>query len=246
MEVTMDIETVPNGDGRALEQAMAEAEKAKAACKAPGNYKDPQKIAEYIQAAKAEIDAGLHDKVAKTSFDGALGHICVIGMAIDDQDPIAFYENSTEPHKHEGRVIKTFFDYLEAQYAPSRQTRPHFIGHNIVGFDLRFLFQRAVVLGIRPPGFIPFHAKPWDDVVYDTMSRWAGFKGENISLDKLAKALGLPGKQGIDGSQVWPMVAAGNIEKVADYCAHTDVAQTRDVYKRMTFQTLPVVQTKAA
>lgn len=238
LEVFFDIETVPNMDGRALEQFASDADAAKAAVKAPGNYKDEAKIAEYVSAKQAEIDAEIHDRVLKTSFDGALGHIAVIGVALNDQAPTAFYVDSKEPHKHEADIIKQFFDFLKGQYNPTRQMRPRFIGHNIVNFDLRFLLQRAIVLGIRPPSFIPFNAKPWDDTVYDTMAEWSGFKG-SISMDKLAKALGLPGKQGIDGSQVWPMVAAGRIKEVADYCANTDVKQTRDIYRRMTFQTLP-------
>jgi predicted PolB exonuclease-like 3'-5' exonuclease len=183
--------------------------------------------------------------VLKTSFDGGLGHIAVIGVAIDNEPPIAFFVDSTEPHKHEAKVLSDFFAFLAERYDPSRQIRPRFIGHNIVNFDLRFMFQRAVVLGIKPPPFIPFNVKPWDDTIYDTMTAWAGFKG-SVKLDTLAKALGLPGKQGVDGSQVWSMVAAGRIKEVADYCANTDVAQTRDVYRRLTFQGFPAAVAEAA
>lgn len=233
--IFIDIETTPNADGRALELFKADAEKEKAEVKAPGNYKDPEKIAEYIAAKHAEIDADLHERVLKTSFDGALGNIAVVGVAIDDQAPLAFYEDSTEPHKHEADVLAAFFDYVKKAYDPSRNTRPVFVGHNLSAFDLRFLFQRAVVLGIKPPAILPFNVKPWDDTIFDTMTAWAGF-GNRIKLDKLAQALGLPGKQGIDGSMVWPMIAAGRIKEVADYCANTDVFQTREIYKRLTFQ----------
>lgn len=240
MEVFNDLETVPNQTGVALAQAMEDAVKQKAEITAPGNYKDQAKIDAYIEAARAEIDQGIHEKVLKTSFDGALGHIAVIGVAINDEKPIGFWQDSTEPHLHEGKVITDFFAFLTAKYQPSRESRPIFIGHNITEFDLRFLFQRCVVLGIKPPPFIPFSAKPWDDVVYDTMTRWAGFKGA-VKMDKLARALGLPGKTGMDGSMVWPAIAAGRIAEVADYCINTDVAQTRDIYRRMTFQTSPSI-----
>lgn len=233
--IVIDIETTPNADGRALEMLKGEAEKEKAEVKAPSNYKDEAKIADYIAAKHAEIDAALHESVLKTSFDGGLGNIAVIGVAIDDQDPVAFYEDSTEPHKHEANVLAAFFDYVKKAYDPSRNTRPVFVGHNLSAFDLRFMFQRAVVLGIRPPSILPFNVKPWDDTIFDTMTAWAGF-GNRIKLDKLAKILGLPGKQGIDGNMVWPMIAAGKIKEVADYCANTDVWQTREVYRRLTFQ----------
>lgn len=232
--ITIDIETVPDCTGKALAQFQAEALTERAAVSAPSNYKDPVKIAEYIAGKQAEIDAGVHDKVLKTSFDGALGHICVIGVAIDDQEPQAFYVDSTEPHKHEADVLKRFFEYISATYRPSSQTRPVFVGHNLLEFDLRFIFQRSVVLGIRPPSFIPFQAKPWDQTVYDTMTAWAGVR-DRVKLDKLAKALGFEGKGDISGDMVWPMVASGKISDVAEYCKN-DVIQTRNVYRKMTFQ----------
>lgn len=235
--IYLDIETVPNCTGRALANFTAEAAEAKAGVSAPSNYKDPAKIAEYITAKQAEIDAEIHERVLKTSFDGGLGHICVIGVAVDDEPARAFFVDSKEPHKHEANILSAFFDFLKAGYQPNSQTRPRFIGHNITEFDLRFIFQRAVVLGIRPPAFIPFTAKPWDDTVYDTMTAWAGFKGR-VKLDELAKALGLEGKQGMTGADVWPAVSAGNIKRVAEYCCD-DVRMTRDVYRRLTFQTAP-------
>lgn len=232
--IVIDIETTPNATGAALAEAQADAAKRKAEVKAPSNYKDPEKIAAYIAEKHAEIDAEVHDKVLKTSFDGALGHIAVIGLAIDDEDPIAFFEDSTEPHKHEAQVLKGFYEFIRSQFDSTRDRRPIWVGHHLTEFDLRFIFQRSVVLGIKPPPFIPFAAKPWDDVVYDTMTRWAGVKG-SIKLDKLARCLGFEGKGDIDGSMVWPMVAEGRIKEVAEYCKN-DVAQTRKVFKRLTFQ----------
>ena len=48
----------------------------------------------------------------------------------------------------------------------------HWIGHNIVSFDLRFLWQRCLVLGIRPPVPLPLEGR--DGIVTDTMIEWAG------------------------------------------------------------------------
>jgi hypothetical protein len=113
-----------------------------------------------------------------------------------------------------------------------------FIGHNIVGFDLRFLFQRSVMLGIKPPLVFPFKAKPWDDIVFDTMTAWAGV-GNRFSLSKLCKVFGLDAKgteigDEIDGSKVWDFVKGGRIDDVAKYCGG-DVERTRAIHKRLTF-----------
>src|SRR5574337_886391 len=113
--------------------------------------------------------------------------------------------------------------------------RPCIVGHNHAGFDLRFIWQRAVILGVKPPIWWPHNARPWDtDVVFDTMVQWAG-TGNRISMDNLCAALGLPGKsEGMDGSMVWDAVKDGRISEVADYCKG-DVERTRAIYKRMTF-----------
>jgi predicted PolB exonuclease-like 3'-5' exonuclease len=72
------------------------------------------------------------------------------------------------------------------------------------------------------------------------MLRWSlGDKTMKISQDKLSRALGQPGKQGITGADVWPLVAAGRIKEVAAYCAD-DVIQARANYYRMNFITQSV------
>jgi predicted PolB exonuclease-like 3'-5' exonuclease len=54
----------------------------------------------------------------------------------------------------------------------------------------------------------------------------AGYTGRaNAPLDELARLCGLPGKLGMDGSQVWPAWQRGEIGRIRDYC-ETDVANT--------------------
>jgi hypothetical protein len=213
--------------------------------KAPSNYKDAIKIEEWmategakkINAIRADAEVQIDDKIRATALDGALGCIAVIGYAIDDAPAEVIYEDSTTPAAFEADVIRAFYAALSEQFGARNRLSPRFVGHNITGFDLRFLFQRSVVLGICPPPFIPFHAKPWDDSVFDTMIKWAGV-GQRVKLDKICKALGLPGKQGFDGSQVGEAIRAGRIKDVAAYCRDVDVVQTRQVYKRLTFTDL--------
>jgi predicted PolB exonuclease-like 3'-5' exonuclease len=47
-----------------------------------------------------------------------------------------------------------------------------------------------------------------------------------------AKLVGLPGKVGVDGSQVAPMVHAGKLDEVNSYCL-CDVAQTAGIFLRV-------------
>jgi predicted PolB exonuclease-like 3'-5' exonuclease len=50
-------------------------------------------------------------------------------------------------------------------------------------------------------------------------------------LDVLAKLCGLPGKVGVDGKDVGPLVHAGRIQEVRDYCL-CDVVQTTGLFLR--------------
>ena len=153
MNIFLDLETIPAQNPRAIAMLRAEADKEKLAIKAPSNYKDQAKIDEYIAAKRIEIDADFEQRYRKTSFDGALGQIVVASYAIDDAEPVVIY--ASDWMTSEEFILTKLYEGLKAAYNPNSQTRPVFIGHNIVGFDLRFLYQRSVVNNIKPPMMIP-------------------------------------------------------------------------------------------
>jgi hypothetical protein len=190
-------------------------------------------LAKWVEVKGAEAAVLAADEAwRKTSFDGGLGHICVIGWAIDDE-PTQSISCGIADICTENIMLETFSNIINKLCAERPNERPRFIGHNLIEFDLQFLFRRHVVLGVKPSPHIPFNARPWDDSVYDTMQKWGGQRGN--SLDKITKACGIEGKGDIDGSMVWDYVRDGRIIEVADYCKH-DVEITRNLYKRMTFQ----------
>lgn len=170
----------------------------------------------------------------KTSFDGARGMICVIGCALDDAEPVSFWR--TDYADAEADMLREFFRVLSHDRELNNMHRPRFVGHNAAHFDARFVYQRAVINRVTVPVWFPHNARPWDsEVLYDTMTQWAG-TGNRISLDNLCAALGLDGKtEGIDGSMVCDAVLGGRIADVARYCEN-DVAITRECFRRMTFQ----------
>lgn len=221
MNIFLDIETCPAQDPAIRAEFLANV-------KAPATYKKPESIAEWMKEnAEAEAEAAWR----KTSFDGAHGHICVIGFAVDNEEPLAMHWGS-DWHSRESELLKLFYREIDSICAERPNERPVFIGHNLIEFDLRFIFQRSVVLGVKPSHHIPFSAKPWDDKVFDTMARWDG--KNRASMDKLCKALGFDGKGDIDGSKVWDYVRDGRIAEVAEYC-RGDIDRTRLLFNRMTF-----------
>src|SRR4051794_28949872 len=113
-----------------------------------------------------------------------------------------------------------------------------FVGHNILDFDLRFMYQRSVIHQIRPSREIPFF-RFQNNPVYDTMHEWSKWGREHASLDLLARALGVPSpKQSLDGSKVYPYYCAGKLPDICDYCKR-DVETVRQVYRRLTFTYAP-------
>ena len=216
MELHLDLETLPTDRADVIDMLAA-------SIKAPAQYKKPESIAQWLEENKAaELDA-LH---RKTALDGAFGRVCCIGVAFDDDEPGTFVGT-------ESQLLTDFADYLNTMQCDRYTTL--FIGHNIAGFDLRFLLQRYIVNRLPIPHLIKHaaSAKPWEsEKVFDTMCQWAGV-GNRISLDKLCMALGVPtSKGGITGATVYDEWLKGNIEGIADYCKR-DVDATRQVFKRM-------------
>jgi predicted PolB exonuclease-like 3'-5' exonuclease len=109
-----------------------------------------------------------------------------------------------------------------------------FVGHNILDFDMRFIYQRSVIHNIKPSRDIPF-TRFRNAPIYDTMQEWSKWGRDHASLDSLSKALGIPSpKENLDGSKVYPYYRAGKLPEIIEYCKR-DVESVRAVYKRLTF-----------
>jgi len=113
-----------------------------------------------------------------------------------------------------------------------------FVGHNILDFDLRFIYQRSIIHQIKPSRDLPF-ARFRNAPIYDTMQEWSKWGREHASLDTLSKALSIPSpKESLDGSKVYPYYRAGKLAEIVEYCKR-DVDSTRQVYRRLTFTKAP-------
>lgn len=209
--IFVDIETIPA-------QAPEAIAKIRAGITPPGNIKKDESKAKWLEE---NLDAATDEAVAKTSFDPALGHICTISWAVDDDEPDTAHMDHV---KAEDGVLHAFFSALQPNH------RYQFVGHYIGGFDIRFILCRAVVLGVKIPRAIPRDPKPWDTHIFDTMTAWAGQRG-TISMDNLSAALGLEGKGGFDGSMVAEAWKRGEHDAIAAYCAD-DVRRTRAIWRK--------------
>ncbi|MFA9462043.1 3'-5' exonuclease [Thiohalorhabdus methylotrophus] len=139
-----------------------------------------------------------------------------------------------DPDSTEKELIQHFYDGLE-RYTPT------LVSWNGSGFDLPVLHYRALVNEVVAPRYWEegegdrefrfnnylnrFHKRHTD-----LMDVLAGYQGNaNAPLDQVATLLGLPGKMGMDGSQVLDSWLEGDISGIRDYC-ETDVLNTYGVY----------------
>lgn len=213
--IYVDIETIP---------AQDEASHARIAAmvKPPTQMKKAETIAAWEREQKAEAVA---EAISKTSFNAAFGHVCCISWAVDDGK---VFSQTAQNVGQECDILKAFFDAASSIVA---NRFPTIVGHYVAGFDLRFVWQRSIVLGIRVPNWVPRDLKPWGTNIFDTMTAWAGVK-DTISMDNLCQALGIEGKGDIDGSMVAQMFADGKFEDIAAYCRQ-DVERTRAIHRKM-------------
>jgi hypothetical protein len=108
------------------------------------------------------------------------------------------------------------------------------VGHNIVSFDLPFIFQRCLVHCISAKPFVnlgEYNVRG----VFDTMRQWwLGDRRSRVSLDDIAWAFGIESSKTaeVEGSKVFDLYAAGKLGAIREYNLN-DVRVTRKVYERM-------------
>jgi predicted PolB exonuclease-like 3'-5' exonuclease len=213
----LDLESIPDQTPGALEEFQS-------AITAPGSYTKPESIQKWLFDNR-EVEG--EKAWLKTSFDGSRGEILCIGWTFNNE-PVRY--SIRKLGNSEVDVLEDFYGNL-ATLDPLMPIK--IVGHNVKDFDLRFLFQRSVILGVQPSIDLGVGQR-YPAHVYDTMTEWAGF-GNRISLDRLCKALGITCKSNdMDGSKVWPMAQAGLLAEIGNYCME-DVEAVRLVHQKMTF-----------
>ena len=211
-----DIETVPDTkNGRILYNLESE--------------KSDRKVAETMQAKRQE-------KTGNSDFlPYHLQRIVAISVALHTKNQFKIGSlgniNSDEPV-----LIEAFFKCIE-KYLPI------LISWNGSGFDLPVLHYRALLYGISSPSYWNIGNEDasfrWNNYLsryhyrhMDLMDILAAYQGRaNAPLTEIAIMLGLPGKLGMDGSQVWDYFLNGKLDAIRNYF-ETDVLNTYLIYLR--------------
>jgi hypothetical protein len=219
MNIFLDIETVPTSrqDVRGdIAQTI----------RPPGNYKKPESIEKWLDEHRDEETDKL---VANTALSGTFGEILMIGFAVDDS-PVQVV--SRDLAGAEKDVLVAFWHQINLHIADRPKRALRWIGHNVLKFDMRFLFQRSIIHQVRPHIDFNPNVSPGDSSVFDTMLHWAGWR-DMVSLDDLCKAFDLETKP-MHGSEVWQYAKDNRIGEIEDYCMH-DVESVRKLYHLFNF-----------
>ena len=175
--IVFDIETVPQDEAKLLALAPE--------FTAPANLKDPAKIEAAIAKKRADYlaDAALNWKTAEVVLIGA-----------GDDTGIQSFTADTEKELI-GNFLSLVGDALADGVAAG--------GHNVKGFDLPMLVNRARVHGLRVPSSILafWKGRPtWNEYVFDTMEILSfGKSFEGNGVNDVARVFGLPPKLGHGG-----------------------------------------------
>lgn len=133
-------------------------------------------------------------------------------------------------------LIERFFDGLD-KYTPD------LVSWNGAGFDLPVLNYRSLLHGVTAARYWELgdadHSFRFSNYLsrfhwrhMDLMDILSGFQGRGrASLQAVAELLGLPGKIGMHGAQVWDAYRRGELARIRAYC-ETDVLNTFLIYLR--------------
>jgi hypothetical protein len=128
---------------------------------------------------------------------------------------------------------RALFDFLELMKDFDCES-DELVGHNILSFDLPFIFQRCLVHGMQIKPFVNLGEYSVRGV-YDTMRQWwLGDRRSRVSLDDIAWALGIESSKTseVEGSKVFDLYQAGKLDLIREYNLN-DVRVTRKIYERM-------------
>jgi hypothetical protein len=168
-----------------------------------------------------------------------LQRVVAIACLLRERDQLRIWSLGS-PGDGEGELVQRFYDGIE-------KYTPRLVSWNGGGFDLPVLHYRGLIHGVAAPRYWDmgegdfadsrdfrfnnyisrYHTRHLD--LMDLLSLYQ--PRASAPLDQVARLLGLPGKVGLEGAQVWEAFRAGRLADVRRYC-EADVLNTWLVFVR--------------
>ena len=181
---------------------------------APGNYKDPDKIAAYIAEKKQEA-------LKDCALSALTGEVCAIAYSRNDADTVIMATGGVT----EAQLLEAFWRNATAAIRSGK-----LVGFNIKPFDLPFLLRRSWVNRIAHP--VIFVDRYFlGTAVWDLRETWQlGDRQAAGNLDRVCRALGIGQKTG-NGADFAALLAS-DPKKAEEYCLN-DLQLTKNLAARL-------------
>jgi len=175
------------------------------------------------------------EKVGNDFLPHYLHKIIAISVVLQDAQQLKIWTIGNDGET-EADIIQRFFLGLE-------KYQPTLVSWNGQGFDLPVLHYRALLHHVQAPIYWEtgehYNEFKWNNYTnrfhqrhIDLMDTLSGFQNKAFApLDELAQILGMPGKIGLHGSEVFPAYQEGKLQLICDYC-ESDVLNTYFLYLR--------------
>jgi 3'-5' exonuclease len=152
----------------------------------------------------------------------------VIGVMWLDENLVCKKTGTIGEGKDEGGMLADFAEFMA-------KWKPTIVTWNGRGFDLPVLMLRSLRYGVSAPWYYQnrdYRYRYSNEGHLDLCDVLADHGATRMtSLHGAARLIGLPGKDGVDGSQVEAMYRTGQIDALRGYCL-SDVAQTAFLFLR--------------
>lgn len=246
----LDIETWPEPDDKLIEFLPPAPEPIPfdPASVKVGNLKDPDKIAAKIKDARAahEIeqerlrDPAVRLEGIKEKACLRAAHSRIYALAISTGADGCLVQQIPNPSRDDERYLlniawERIKNTTEVGIGKAGQGGGWVGGWNFIGFDMPYIIQRSLILGVTIPMHIktPLYRNDW---LFDVMEWWAcgpmsHSNPRYAKLNEVGIALGLGGKDDLDNKLPWE-VAAEDPDKAYEY-ARRDVALTWAIMERI-------------
>jgi len=215
MIIALDIETIGNPECVGFLPEV----------KAKANLKDPAKIAEDIAEKKAA-------QLEELALDPLTGRVCCYATVGKQGADVAEYAAAIDfvTDDSERSLIQEIMSVLAVKDV-------RIVTWNGTGFDLPFIYKRALVLGVDPGHFGAPPLSAWTkryntDRHYDLMQIWGGWR-DFVKLDTVAGLVLKERKTEIDVTTFKDLIATQEgRDRIMEYCLQ-DTRLTWRLFERM-------------
>lgn len=193
----------------------------------------------YIRAERYCNDIQTTEKQAyfdKWSLFPEFAKIICISIGLYDKEKDIVKKKTFYSRNDEKWLLEDFFkqlDQLDNKYILT--------GHNILDFDIPFIYRRSIINRIKPHAMIDqWHLKPREVEIIDTMKIWKQFWYISTWIELICMCLNIPNpKKEINWKNIkdiYREISTNEIdeqmEKIKQYC-ESDVEATARIYLRI-------------